>query len=591
MIKQIISSSNLFRDWLLENNEPYNQIQTDNNFRPVFYFILCVVFYCLFQIITQQVWVLGGEMWAEMATNYFSNANAPSIAIKLFATDAGYIPLPQRMIAYVGNVLGLPASVIPYFYTWSAILITGGMVGTICLKPFRTLVRSDLLRFLAAIAVLLIADFETRTFINFTYFVGFFVAIVTALSFVEKSNDIPWWAWLIPILMISKPAVLSALPAMIMVAFFSKTRFRLITIVTTLFCVAQIIRMLFSHSTGTFESINEFSAIEKLYSAVKYFVGFLGAYLVGKTTQLIGFYRPILFGLGFLIFCIFTLFKKNRNASVLILVGLSLVFFNVLINSFALSDSWNTNMERLDKVRLYRHTIVGYFGVVLIVVGLIVSYSDNWVSKSRSWKIKSGPSIFCLWFILSGWVFYFNINKAPRSPAIYNSHWQAMSNAIDSGQATCVPLDPFGWIFQRNCFQLDPDIDTNNLQNKLGVWTKKLSFEPVETVGRESSISIAPPSLSLSKNLISIAVLIKPYAEQLILINARVVLKMKNGNTKYLVGSRQLSVTGGLLMLTGGGVIPISEIEAVTLKFSAPVDLAFVPIESRNKPVVFWMGN
>ena len=91
MIKQIISSSSLFRDWLLENNEPYNQIQTDNNFRPVFYFILCVVFYCLFQIITQQVWVLGGEMWAEMATNYFSNASAPSIAIKLFATDKAYI--------------------------------------------------------------------------------------------------------------------------------------------------------------------------------------------------------------------------------------------------------------------------------------------------------------------------------------------------------------------------------------------------------------------------------------------------------------------------------------------------------------------
>ena len=66
---------------------------------------------------------------------------------------------------------------------------------------------------------------------------------------------------------------------------------------------------------------------------------------------------------------------------------------------------------------------------------------------------------------------------------------------------------------------------------------------------------------------------------------------MKNGNTKYLVGSRQLSATGGLLMLTGRGVTPISEIETVALKFSAPVDLAFVPIESRNKPVVFWMGN
>ena len=165
----------------------------------------------------QPSWMLGGEMWAEMATNYFPNANSPSYFHKLFSTDAGYIPVPQRLIALVGNALNFPAGSIPYFYTWSATLLTGMMVGTFCLARFRILVKNDALRFCAAIVILIVADFETKTFINFTYFAAFFVAIITSLALVDDIEEVPWWAWFVPILMVSKPAVLSALPAMIIV--------------------------------------------------------------------------------------------------------------------------------------------------------------------------------------------------------------------------------------------------------------------------------------------------------------------------------------------------------------------------------------
>ncbi|NKC48732.1 hypothetical protein HED54_12175 [Ochrobactrum anthropi ATCC 49188] len=66
---------------------------------------------------------IGGGMWAEMATNYYPNANASSFVQKLLSTDAGYIPAPQRLIALVGNQLNLPAATIPYFYTWSSIFL------------------------------------------------------------------------------------------------------------------------------------------------------------------------------------------------------------------------------------------------------------------------------------------------------------------------------------------------------------------------------------------------------------------------------------------------------------------------------------
>jgi hypothetical protein len=121
----------------------------------------------------QPDWALGGEMWAEMATNYFHNANSTSYFQKFLSTDAGYIPAPQRLIAFFGNFFSFPASSIPYFYTWSSIVLTAMLIGTFCLPAFRILVKNDYLRFFTSLAILIVSDFETRTFINFTYFVVF----------------------------------------------------------------------------------------------------------------------------------------------------------------------------------------------------------------------------------------------------------------------------------------------------------------------------------------------------------------------------------------------------------------------------------
>ncbi|NKW80861.1 hypothetical protein HGG72_11705 [Ochrobactrum pecoris] len=98
---------------------PVNKMQyegrlTDNQ-RPKIFFIFVVLFYIFYQLLMQPSWVLGGGMWAEMATNYYPNANALSFVQKLLSTDAGYIPAPQRLIALVGNQLNLPAATIPYF--------------------------------------------------------------------------------------------------------------------------------------------------------------------------------------------------------------------------------------------------------------------------------------------------------------------------------------------------------------------------------------------------------------------------------------------------------------------------------------------
>lgn len=384
-------------------------------------------------------------MWAEMATNYFPNANSPSYLQKFFSTDSGYIPAPQRLIAFFGNRFNLPAASVPYFYTWSAIICTGMMVGAFCLGQFRRLVESDSLRFLTAISILMVADFETRTFINFTYFSAFFVAIITALALIDDSEEIPWWAWFAPILMVSKPAVLAALPAMILVAMVSKSRFRWITIVAVLLCLGQLLQMVISVKTGVAPfSANEISFISKVITSFKYFFGFLGRYVIGQTFLTTKYFLMLT---GLFIFCIggFVVFNKKRNSGALVIIGCSLLFFNGLLYSFVLSDSWSRDMRRLDVVPVFRDIIVGFFGSILVVSGLFSTLiSQKKFQHSVLFRKNLGAILFFVWFIGSGWMSLAGkISREPVSPTINNSQWQSMAFAIDSGVSPlCVPIDP-----------------------------------------------------------------------------------------------------------------------------------------------------
>jgi hypothetical protein len=168
MLKKIMAHLTNARNKLFQMSNSIGNESMQSDLRPDILFLSTVFLYVCYQLAMQPGWVLGGEMWAEMATNYFPNANSPSYLQKFFSTDAGYIPAPQRLIAFVGNQFNLPAASVPYFYIWSAIICTGMMIGAFCLGQFRTLVKSDSLRFLTAISILMVADFETRTFINFT---------------------------------------------------------------------------------------------------------------------------------------------------------------------------------------------------------------------------------------------------------------------------------------------------------------------------------------------------------------------------------------------------------------------------------------
>jgi hypothetical protein len=458
------------------------------------------------------------------------------------------------------------------------------MIGVFCLGQFRALVKSDILRFLTCISVLMVADFETRTFINFTYFSAFFVAIVTALALIEDSEEIPWWAWFAPILMVSKPAVLAALPAMILVAMVSKSRFRWITIVVVALCMGQLLQMVISAKTGVMPfRANEITFVSKVIASYEYFFGFLGGYVIGQTFQITKYF---LIFIGVIIFCIsgFVIFNKKRNSGALIIIGLSLLFFNVLLNSFALSDSWNRDMTRLDGIPIYRHIIVGFFGCILVVSGLFSALTNQKISEPGGFFRKNlGAMLFFVWFIGSGWLpFAEKVSREPSSPAINNSQWQSMSKVIDSDESVfCVPIDPFSWqggVYGRNCSLLNPSMNMGQeyrgINGRNGIYSLKFN----------------PPAWLSSDYVISMGILVKPATLNKTLIVAKATLAAANNINLEMFGERELPFTGGLLMLSGVSGSKIKGVNSVEIDFNVPVEVRYITEPFNITPAILWMG-
>ena len=262
------------------------------------------------------------------------------------------------------HALALPASSIPYAYSWTAILLTAAMVGSFCLGPFRRVVQSDGLRLLVALSVLALADYETRTFINFTYFAAFFILILSALALVSDKMDAPpGWAWLTPVLMISKPAVVATLPGLLLAAILGRgRRYRWLAAASVVACCAQAAQMLLSRANGAFATPTTTSLPEKLYIGIEYAFGYLGVFTSGRPMRA-GFLHPGMYGMAIAALLVALILFRKRRANALIPIGGLAIVFTTLLNALAFGDSWTADLPHLASSSIYRHVIVIFFGV------------------------------------------------------------------------------------------------------------------------------------------------------------------------------------------------------------------------------------
>ena len=580
MLRSVLSYLQLFRNWML-SNESTQPINNDHPLRPILFFLLCIVSSCIYVVTLQYQWLLSGEMFAEMGTNYFPNANDPSLYENLFATDAGYIPLPPRMIALLGSLLNLPASIIPYFYSGSAIVLAAVMVSTFCLRPFRILIQNDALRFLTAITIAMVADFQTRTFINFSYFSAFFIATITALAFVEKNREVPWWSWFIPLLILSKPAILAALPAMVITAMVSNRRFRNIAIVSTALGCLQIIQLFISQSRIFPASDN--TLLLKVTATIEYFLGFIGKIGLGPFFHKLPISTSIDIGLILFSLMILLILWRRKAPGILALIGLTLIFFQSMINVFAMNVSWNQDLFHLQHFTFDRTIILMFFGMVLAFSGILALFPANVAFLQRN-KITLPVFLFIFWFICSGWAIRGpKISKSPSFPSIHSSQWQHMSSLIDSNVSPlCVPIDPLGWYYLRDCQQLNSGLN----------WLAKITFDSRPLKEPAHSITIQIPENIIGSQLLALGIVVRPYEKKSSYpTQANVTFTLKNGETLSFSGERQLKFSGGLITVDTSTPIPLQAIETITLHFSQPVIVGTYLDQLEQKPAILWMGN
>lgn len=557
------------------------------------YFWSVVAFYCCYMLLYQGEWVLGGEFWAETALTYL-DFDPQRFDFQLFAQDGGHIAIPLRLIALVAHYGGLKAAAIPYFYTWSAIVFTAMIVGAFCLARFRALLPSDTLRFAVSLFVLIVADFETRTFIGFPYFGIFFCSALTALALSRDGDDAPPWAWAAPLILMSRTYLLAVVPAMACAVWFVKRRYAYVFSVCVAAGTIQFVNLAIRAAMGerAYHWPENVSVFSKLLATLGYFFGLLGGYLIGPkwNTPLaqISVYLPI--GIGVLLFgLLVALSMRRHSASPLIWVGASTLLFSCLIGTFAITADWQTDFSRLFGLPIYRHSLPGFYGCILMLAGALQIAIDRWPGPIFArWHFGAivPAVVFLIWAMGSGWLARgTTISALPIFPLIGNSNWQQLAGAADSGfLPLCVPIDPYRLLYGRNCRWLvdPPDWD----------WSPASKLRLSTSLAAGEEMRIKPPGQVTNANLAAIGVTAKPAVALRQFIKLTVKAETETGQVIKFVGSRNVPSAGGLVVLMSPDAPSgTRKVTSVLLESDTPIMLLTDTGSQTASPLLMWMGN
>lgn len=544
-----------------------------------------LTFYLVLSLATQFRWFLAGSMSAEMGTNYYIYATAPHWIAALVATDAGYIPLPQRLIAAVIARVGVSASAVPYCYQVSAFVAGAMLVSAFAHRRFRPLVHDDRVRALVCLAVCCLINFDVRSFINFTYTGIFLTVPLVALAMTPKADDAPWWAWAMPLLMLSKPIELALMPAIALGILMTtigpatgKPRFRAILIVSFGLGIAQLARLMTGPAATAAGFADPHATVaSKLATTMLSGFGTLGGFTLGPPLKLIlGLHAPwltLLIGAGLTLLYLAILARLSLRTPPLILAGASLLFATCLLNSFGLSTWWNLKLAMVRQIFVERWTLGCIAGAIFCLAGAGQALvSSNWWRQRRAGVIGLWP-LALGWFAISLWPVAITKAFTPPYPTTGLSYWSQMGSRIDSGKPVCVPIDPYREadgalsMYRRDCSQLNPG-------PLAGATARPLT-------GAEAA-SLTPAALG--RPLLGLVAFVRPGTWASVQLHATA--RTADGRTIVLSGQNRIAPSGGIVLLSppGGDAVvlasplSIAGTQAIPLLRNADGTLALVAL-------------
>lgn len=427
----------------------------------------------------------------------------------------------------------------------------------------------------------MVADFETRTFINFTYFSVFFIGSVISLSLLDQKNELPVWAWVVPLLFVSKPSVMAILPAIMIAAVYRSGRMRSIAVVSVVVCLFQLIQLYLSARSGwTPLQSSDSSLFYKGYLAIFYTLALFARFIVGPSFQSsVGFFV----GVGTLAtFLCAWLAVKSKSSRPLVLVGYSLVFFTALLNCLAFGLVWDSSFQPvISGFSISRYVITAYIGFVFVVAAFSTAFMSVVRVEGRGAYFGSvtGLLVFLVWFLGAGWASYGSkISHDWVAPSVGNSYWKDFSSSIDQGVSPlCVPIDPFPWLYGRNCEWLTPPPEQAYILKR--ILQSKEGFV----------VDVPVPESVQSGKLISLGVFIKPASDLDVSVHAFAVVDDVDGNVFKFQGERIISATGGLFLLTQASGVYVGSAKRIRIFFDRGVDMAYQQ-HSELQPSIIFMG-
>lgn len=552
---------------------------------PRVMFAAVLIGYPVFVMIAQPQWVFSGAMWAETATNYYPNSVSGSPWSALFATDAGYSPVFLRILALLPVAFGTSATAIPYVYTAIALLGAAVLVGSFCLPWFRLIIASDATRLVVVALILFVADFSTRTFINISYFAVVPIA-ACAVSAALADRPVPWWMFLLPILALTKPTVLAAIPLVVLALLFAGRRFRVIGVIIIAAAFAQVAQLAVSSLSGyALGPSTDWTTVDKAITAAKAGAALPGSLVLGPghlTSFVVAAMCGILVAGGVVALLILT----RRPGTVLAVAGLVLIVGNAAISAFGLSFWWNrgTVDSVISDVPISRQTIVAYIGAVFVVAGvvsaLLDSVRDRLEAGSTWYRVLAvlGAPIVLVWFVTSGWYARgIELLPAPAWPTTGNSAWESHADQIDRGEPVCFPVDPVGWGYTRGC----------HLGDGSAYSPAVFSETPV------SEIEFTLPAASAAR-LAALTVYAAPAGGTTGSVTASADIQSARAGSTILTATSDLPADGGSLTFTTSpaarAALGASEgLVSVHVTFGVPVRIAYLTGEPTQPAMMVWV--
>lgn len=386
-------------------------------------------------------WSISGEIWAELATNYYLSATSNSFLKNLIATDYGYISPIMRLLPWIIIKFNLSdySFLILLNMASSLICIFGPTI--IFFKKFNKLIVSDYSKLYIALLLSCGLNFELRIYNNISHIFFIFIFLILSNYLLNKKNTVID-KFISIILILGKPFNLVFIP-MIFSLIYYKSKERKFFIVLLLMLFIQIF---FIFTNFSFNS-NSASLASHILSAL-----LLEFFNFGKIILL--FIPPIILKIfhnlsetqiNFIIFFtgsvglfstlfIFYLFKTQYNKFIINIIIINFLYAFLYLNathssSLALDIS-NANFNKYD--------LITFLNIISITI-LFNKYDQLFLKKiftiylpALTFFIFTTASIYQYLFIIKGNFYYQG-----------TSTWLERNNSNNFNKYALIT--PFGW--------------------------------------------------------------------------------------------------------------------------------------------------